>query len=69
MDIDSRRLERAYRKAANEALEHGIPLDTLPTPEALLAEAEARSSHDRYALGGIGRIEEYRGRKVYPGAY
>lgn len=56
LDIDSRRLDRAARKAANIAAERGIPLDTLPSPEALLAEAEARDRHDRHALGGIGRI-------------
>lgn len=63
LDIDGRRLDRAARRAASEALELGIPLDSLPTPEALLAEAEARDGHDRFALAGIGRVEEYRGHR------
>lgn len=56
LDIDTRRLDRAARKAANLAAERGTPLDTLPSAAELLAEADARDRHDRHALGGIGRI-------------
>lgn len=56
LDIDTRRLDRAARKAANLAIECGIPLDTLPSSVELLADADARDRQDRHALGGIGRI-------------
>lgn len=59
LDIDSRRLHRAARRAENVALETGVPLDTLPAAEVLLAEAEGRDRYDRHALGGIGRIAPY----------
>lgn len=63
LDIDTRRLDRARRRAENQATERDEPLDTLPAAEALLAEAEARDGYDRFALAGIGRIADFLGHR------
>ncbi len=63
LDLDARRLDRARRRAENQATERGEPLDALPTAEALLAEAEARDGYDRFALAGIGRVVPFTGHR------
>ncbi len=54
LDLHSRRLERARRRAENFAAENAIPISELPTAEELLASAEA--SRSPWALSGIGRL-------------
>jgi hypothetical protein len=56
--IAERRLDRASRKAINAAVEAGLSIKEMPSPEALLAAAElADKNGDPFGLGGIGKID------------
>ena len=57
--IAERRLDRASRKAMNAVAEAGLPVEEMPSPEAVLAAAELASATDPFALSGIGRVDPF----------